>query len=60
MILQDYLDERKKSSMERSSLLMGTFTAGVSLVQFLVRCSFSYALMVYRKVSIVETHSGLI
>ena len=52
MILQDRLDERKKnSSTERLSLFMGKFTAGVPLLQFLVQCSFSYALMIYREVS---------
>ena len=60
MTLQDRLDERKKkSSTERLSLFMGKFTVGVPLLQFLVQCSFSYPLMIYREVSIVGPHPHL-
>ena len=58
--LQDRLDEsKKKSSTERLSLFMGKFTVGVPLLQFLVQCSFSYPLMIYRAVSIVGPHPHL-
>ena len=47
---------QEKGSIEQSSLFMFQSTAKVSLVQFLVQCSFSYALMIYGKVSLVGTH----
>ena len=60
MVLEGYSDEpKKKGSIEQSSLFMGQFTAIVLLVQFLVQYFFSYALMIYAKVSIVETHPHL-
>lgn len=47
---------QEKGSIEQSSLFMFQSTAKVSLVQFLVQCSFSYALMIYGKVPLVGTH----
>ena len=50
---------QEKGSIEQSSLFMVQSTAKVSLVQFLVQCSFSYALMIYGKASLVGTHLPL-
>ena len=56
MILQDYIDKRKEAVVLNGQVFSSAnVTAGVPLRQCLVQCSFSSALMIYRKVSLVGT-----
>ena len=60
MILQGHLNERKGSVVLKCQLCFwANVTAEVPLVQSLIQCSFSSALMIYQKVSLDGTNSPL-
>ena len=61
MILQGHLNERKGSVVLKFQLCFwASVTAEVPLVQSLIQCSFSSALMIYQKVSLDGTNSTFI